>query len=260
MAKRALIFGQGYVSRHILEQFERDGWLVESIRWSKEIRIPNNIDVVINATGFSGINNIDDCEYMQDRTYFANTTIATQIAVRCADAKKRLIHISSGCMWGQSREAGGEPTIGSTYVKSKRAAEQAIAGLMHDNSHIIARIRMPFCNRDSRRNLISKLISYPQVWDCPWFSASHLPSTMLALANAASEWDAGVHNFVNPGTVDNKSICHEFLSYFGLKKQIVQMPADNNRSFIELKPSKWCEGVGDVRECVYDCLEDWKWR
>lgn len=265
MAKKSLkvlIFGQGYVAQALETAFELEDHEAECVRFELggfrgQIK---EADVIVNAVGFCGIANVSDCDLpaMIDRTIFANSTIPGMIAMAANDADKYFAHISSGCFWESQEDVEGLPTIKTTYAKSKWAGELAVKTCHSDP--LIARIRMPFGSRDCRRNTLSKLISYPTVWDTNPFSMSNIDESSQAIVSAVEEGRTGVEHIVNPGSITNVEIAQIIENNLGVKKQTATAPPGCGRSFVVLEPSDLCAGMTPVKESVELAFYHWKWR
>lgn len=126
---------------------------------------------VINTCGYTGRPNVDSCEDNKEDTWYYNVSVPVNIQKTCKDAGVRLIHISSGCIYdGYDKEFTevDEPNFGlsspdsSWYSKTKHACEMTLAG----RDVYIFRIRMPFCETWSSRNILTKLIRYDNVINC----------------------------------------------------------------------------------------------
>ena len=55
--------------------------------------------IIINCIGFTGENNVDDCEKDIDRTLNANTFVPIMLAEAAFRNKIKFVHISSGCIF-----------------------------------------------------------------------------------------------------------------------------------------------------------------
>jgi dTDP-4-dehydrorhamnose reductase len=116
---------------------------------------------VINAVGFCGSPNIDECEDHPQRTHVANVEVPLQLAPAC----KHLIHLSSGCLFdgdGPFSEEDEPNLVRSVYTRTKREAELR---LLYFSNVAILRIRMPLDATPHPRNLITKVSAYSRVID-----------------------------------------------------------------------------------------------
>jgi len=145
-------------------------------------------DVIVNATGFCGRPNIDQCELERTKTYMSNVVIPLMIAEQCERHNIHLIHIGSGCIYfGKSPNTIyedvdlGNPSLGiiesdsgwveddfanpqSFYSKTKYSCDLALGSMKNVTT---LRIRMPISEKNNPRNLINKLKGYDSIIDIP---------------------------------------------------------------------------------------------
>lgn len=181
---------------------------------------------VINTCGYTGRPNVDACEDNISDTWHYNVVVPVNIQKTCKDAGVKMIHISSGCIYdGYSKNftEDDEPNFGllnpdsSWYSKTKHACEL----MMKDRDVYIFRIRMPFCETWSERNVLTKLIKYDNVID-------HLNSVtnmedlcgfimyfIADITEGSRIHEYGIYNVVNPAPVSTSAIC-DLLNEFGL--------------------------------------------
>ena len=128
-------------------------------------------EFVINTCGYTGRPNVDACEDNIHDTWHYNVVVPVNIQKACKDAGVKMIHVSSGCIYdGYDKQftETDEPNFGmlnpksSWYSKTKHACEM----MLKDRNLYIFRIRMPFCNTWSERNVLTKLIKYDSVINC----------------------------------------------------------------------------------------------
>lgn len=123
---------------------------------------------VINTCGYTGRPNVDACESNIEDTWHYNVIVPVNIQKTCKDSGVKLIHVSSGCIYdGYEKQYTEEddPNFGllnpdsSWYSKTKHACEM----MLLDREVYTFRIRMPFCETWSERNVLTKLIKYDNV-------------------------------------------------------------------------------------------------
>jgi dTDP-4-dehydrorhamnose reductase len=164
---------------------------------------------VVNTCGYTGRPNVDACEDNVEDTWYYNVVVPVNIQKTCKDAGVRLVHVSSGCIYdGYDKEytETDEPNFGllnassSWYSKTKHACEM----MMKDRDVYVFRIRMPFCETWSERNVITKLIKYDNVID-QLNSVTNLEDFcgfimyfMADVFDAGKVHSYGLYNVVNP--------------------------------------------------------------
>ncbi|MCF7762207.1 MAG: sugar nucleotide-binding protein [Verrucomicrobia bacterium] len=198
-------------------------------------------ELVINAAGYSGRPNIDDCEFNRIETFQANAVLPEVIGRVCQMTRTPWGHVSSGSIYSGARVfENGELSIVrdlnrpgvrqlhsehpelfvgfseldeanasfrcppcSFYVGTKALAEERIGT---GGQNYIWRVRMPFNERDEPWNLLTKLQCYPRIRD-DLNSISQVDDFALACLQL---WDRqapfGIYNVINPGAVTTREI------------------------------------------------------
>lgn len=272
-----LIIGRGYVAGHIESAAREHAKNVDkghpffsiasSTRYhpietaSRIADIPES-SWVVNATGYCGVSNVDDCELEPAKTWYANHAIAVHIAELCAHYEHKLLHISSGCIFNTAHEVQTitAPSPVGIYQASKAAAEHCVARIMEDREHIIARIRMPFSNTDCRRNYLSKFITHQKIWHSPRYSMSHIPEMaglmvddMLDMGDSRNR---GTVHYVNKGVVSNSDLVGFLYTYDMIPIREMATPS-KPRSYAHLTPHPRASSIWDK---LVETVETWKWR
>lgn len=132
-------------------------------------------DIIINASGFCGKPNVDECAIKKIETYTANVTVPIMLARECERRSIRVIHLGSGCIFfgnSPNKSLGYEPgwkesdfaNPKSFYSKTKYATDLVIGELKNTT---ILRLRMPISSKNNPRNLLNKIINYKQVLEEP---------------------------------------------------------------------------------------------
>lgn len=195
---------------------------------------------LINAAGFTGKPNVDACEDARGETLRGNVLLPVTIAHACAVTQTPWAHVSSGCLYSgaklaldgttrvekdllgeaaRSALARGARIEGfseddapnfsfdappsSFYSGSKALAERALAdapGLY------VFRMRLPFDEHHGPRNLLTKLLTYPKLYE-NLNSLTHLGHYVEACLDL---WQRGApfgtYNLTNPGFVSTREI------------------------------------------------------
>ena len=155
---------------------------------------------LINSAGYTGKPNVDACEKARNDTILGNITLVEAVANACDVAGIPFGHVSSGCiysgaklridgkvrvaknlmdpeikpLWEKNRDvvegftekdesnfSFDDPPC-SFYSGTKAAAEKLLK--RYDN-HFVWRLRIPFDERDNPRNYLTKLMTYPKLYD-----------------------------------------------------------------------------------------------
>jgi 3,5-epimerase/4-reductase len=159
-------------------------------------------EVVINCAGRCGSPNIDWCEDHKLETIRSNLLGPLVLLQECARAGAYLVHLSSGCIYsgdngGQGFSEDDPPNFaGSFYSRSKTWADQAL----REFPALLLRLRMPFDDSTSDRNLIMKLRRYQRVLTAP-NSLTCLPDFLRAAQRLIENRAVGIFNVANPGLI-----------------------------------------------------------
>jgi dTDP-4-dehydrorhamnose reductase len=198
-------------------------------------------EFLINAAAFTGRPNVDACEEARPEVFQVNTLLPQSIARVCLMTNTPWGHVSSGCIYSGAKifENGkfriernlntpqfqrrlqthpetvrgfdelDEPNfsfqndLSNVCSGTRVLAERAI----RDNpATYIWRPRIPFNERDEPCNLLSKMLSYPRIYDNT-HSLSHLEESVSACLDLW-ELDApyGIYNVTNPGAINTREI------------------------------------------------------
>ena len=179
--------------------------------------LSEDIKTIVNASGYTGSPNVDSCEDNKNDCFFYNVNIPIIIESVSKSLDINFIHIGSGCIYdGYDKEYDEDdtPNFGifdkesSFYSKTKHISEL----MLDSNFTNIIRIRMPIENKLSSKNLLTKLINYPNLID---FVNSKTDMLVLCefIQTVIENFKAGIYNAVhsNPlGTEEVIDILREY--------------------------------------------------
>ena len=261
--------------------------------------------LVINCGGITGKPNVDACETQRSATIEGNIVLSQTIAEACDVADVRLAAVSSGCIYSGAKVQGDDGTWtiredlnapglakllasrspkirgfaeddepnftfehGSSFYSGTKAIAEKI--LRAFPSVQIWRLRIPFEERDNPRNFLSKLQTYPKLYQ-NWNSLSHLgdfASTCLDLS--AKEQAGGAYNVVNPGYVSTHEVAEMIRDilrpgweppFWRDDAEFYREAAQARRSNCLLETGKLAQGgieMRDVKTALVDSLKQWK--
>ncbi|MFH1889003.1 MAG: sugar nucleotide-binding protein [Candidatus Omnitrophota bacterium] len=205
MKDRILILGAGFIGRRLHGELKcdiSDKKIYTYQEAEEEIR-KFRPDILLNCIGFTGKNNVDDCESNKDKTISANVFVPIILAEAALRNNVRFIHISSGCIYhyDYSKDAPigeeKEPDFFELfYSRTKIYGEQVLKILMPKHPALIIRIRVPIDNRPHPKNLLTKLINYKKAIDIP-NSVTYIPDFIDALKHLMDIGAKGIYNVVN---------------------------------------------------------------
>jgi 3,5-epimerase/4-reductase len=170
---------------------------------SKNIEDVYDYDTIINAVGKTGRPNVDWCELHQPETVESNITFPIELAEKCRETGKYLVHIGSGCIYHDltgkliKEEQFGDFWECSFYSKTKLISELALSTFPNV---LQLRIRMPIDTSSNPRNLLVKILKYKKVLDVQ-NSMTVLPDFLIALKKLIEDKKTGIYNMVNPGSI-----------------------------------------------------------
>ena len=233
MIQKILILGDGYVGNYIFNYLSKKNLNVikksyQELNYHDEKKIKtfilkNQIEAVINCSGFTGKPNIDEAESKKELCWRLNVTIPLQINKVCNLTKKIYIHISSGCIYDgyhKEWEENDNSNFGlfsnesSFYSKTKHAFEI----LSENMENIILRIRMPFSDDLSSRNYLIKIKNYENLIQYK-NSKTYIPDlcgfvfTILKMRKKTLLQTKEIYNVVNPKPLWTNEVCDIMKEY-----------------------------------------------
>jgi 3,5-epimerase/4-reductase len=165
-------------------------------------------DWAINATGKTGTPNVDWCETHPVETLGVNVGGSLNIASVGFSAGARVAQISSGCVYEGDNNGKGFSEddlpnfFGSLYSRSRVISEK----LLREFPNVLQlRIRIPITGRRHPKNLIDKLIKYPQMINMT-NSCTVMEDFVPAAIKLMEMGQTGVFNMTNIGAMNHKQI------------------------------------------------------
>ena len=214
------MLGHGYIAHAILTEASARGWDVRgNILPCQAMGSPGlralvgeaDVDLVVNCAAYippSG--RVVDCEKNKQKTIEGNILFPQMVAQVCDLGGVPLMHISTGCLFDESKEweETDEPTRGwngycGMYVGSKLLAERLV--IEWANAYVL-RVRLPFDEINHPRNYLSKLASFPVVFDHVNSLTHRGDFAKAALDLAESPAPFGIYHMVNPGRLSAEFI------------------------------------------------------
>lgn len=209
------LIGHGYIGEHIAKELDNQH---VKYRWQHHTDKVENATFIINATGYTGVPNVDACENEKQQTIDGNVVFPLQL--EHSNTNTPILHISSGCVYTGYEKDFTEtdpPNFdfnnGSFYSGSKALEQKVLKPFMHKS--YLFRIRMPFGNDKHPKNLFTKLEKYQKLIDYP-NSVSYVPDVAKAVVHFALHEPAyGIYNVCNSGHTSTKEIANAL----GLEKE-----------------------------------------
>jgi 3,5-epimerase/4-reductase len=242
-----LILGKGFVGTHLHAHFQKNK--IKSTIYSQselEYTDPNTlaayldecsstskIDVVVNCSGYTGVPNVDACEYNKELCYNYNVVYPLDVLTVCERRSIPVIHIGSGCIYSGYNKAYEEtdtPNFGvfsdesSYYSKCKHIFET----FAKQHQCYVLRIRIPFTDDTSRKNYFTKLLNYNTLIseNNSITSINDFNVFVTSFIDNMADIPYGLYNVVNPEPVTARAVVTL------MQKYNLNNP---NWSFIDLK-------------------------
>jgi len=221
MNKKILIFGKGYIGSKLQKHLNCSA-TGKAIREYKDIQTEINRyqpKIIINCIGYTGKNNVDDCEKDIDGTMLSNTFVPILMAEAAVRNSIKLIHVSSGCIYNYDykkqlpiKEKLVPDFFELLYSRTKIYADDVISHLSGVHDVLIVRIRIPLDNVSNPKNVINKLLKYKTVIDVP-NSVTYVPDLLLALEHLIKINANGIYNVVAKGGLRYPDLMDEYRKY-----------------------------------------------
>lgn len=209
-----LILGNGFIGNILKDKISSILHCnkISSITDVKRVIDSNDCDIVINCIGKTGTPNIDWCEINKAETYFANVTIPALIQEACLSRNKKMIHISSGCLFngGPFSETDKPNFVESYYSKTKVMAEELLEDVLQ------LRIRMPIASFPHKRSFLTKILSYDKLISV-LNSVTIIDDFVDVLIKLSEMNQTGIFNVVNPCPVTHSEIVEFYNNYSDIK-------------------------------------------
>jgi dTDP-4-dehydrorhamnose reductase len=182
--------------------------------------------ILINAIGYTGKNNVDDCEKDKEGTLTANVFVPIWLAEAAIRRGIKFVHISSGCIYHYDYKKDKPITetrvpdyFDLFYSRTKIYAERALEALDRGPNILIVRIRIPLDNVPHPRNILTKLLRFEKVIDVP-NSVTYIPDLIRAFKYLIKKDARGIYNVVNSGGLrypDLLDVYKKYVPDFGYK-------------------------------------------
>jgi len=202
---RITVFGNGYIGSQIAKHLECDvvDTKIKSYKDMEKAFDGKKPDVIINAIGVTGTPNVDACEKDVDGTLLANSFVPIILAEYCHRNGIKFVHISSGCIFHHNytkdepiKDDDYPDYFDLFYSRTKIYSEMAIRQMCKENNWLILRIRIPLDTSNSKKNLMSKLLSFKTVIEIE-NSVTFIPDFLDAVEWLIEENHSGIYNVVH---------------------------------------------------------------
>ena len=267
-----LILGDGKVSRVIRNQndviISHRQLDITDQRQVLEVVSTSSADVIINCVAKT---NLEWCQDNRNECFEVNTRGALNVLVACAASKKKLVHISSGCLFDGNDVEITEDSIASPavwYTWTKLWADQAIQNYGYEN-FLILRPRQLVSAISHPTNLLTKFSNLKNI------SAIDEKNSITCIEDFGMMIDhllhtnqTGIFNCANSGTISPYLIAKILQETISPHLEVEKV---DYREFLKTIPNKRVntvlstlklEGTGfknrDAKEAVEWCIKNYK--
>lgn len=268
MNKDVLIFGKGFIGRKLQEAFDCNVTVrrINTFEDAEEEVEKYNPKIIINCIGYTGKNNVDDCEAEKGRTLLANTFVPIILGEVSFRNNIKLVHISSGCVYHFDYEKQKPITEEDSpdffnlfYSRSKIYADKSLQALFNVANILIVKIRIPLDCRPHPKNILTKLLNFRRVIDIP-NSLTYIPDFIEMLKHLLKVDARGVYNTVNKNSLRYPELLKIYKKYVPEHKYetIKHSELDLIRTNLIMSVEK-LESTGfkvrDIHEVLEECVE-----
>jgi len=246
---------------------------------TKLYKILKKIDTkyIINCAGYTGKPNVDACESNKELCWLQNYTLPKNLSKICNDLNKKWVHVSSGCIYSGTKNENGFKEIDTpnfcfdkqpcSYYSGTKAAGEDI--LKFDKNVYICRLRIPFDDRESSKNYITKILNYKKLLNVENSMSNTDEFIQACLYLIEKECEPGIYNITNTGSINtfdvtkllNKYITKRKFTFFKNEEEFYQKAAKTPRSNCVLDNSKLLESgfkIENIHDKIEYCIKNYK--
>ena len=240
------------------------------------IRELGGIAFLINAAGFTGKPNVEQCEVRREETLQGNLLLPQMLSHLASVENFRWLQIGTGCIYNGANGGNGfseddEPNFSfkynncSFYSGVKAMAE---AYLKEDSRCYVARLRIPFDENDGPRNYITKLLTYPKTYD-NINSITHIGDFVKTCLDLYErDCPTGIYNITNEGGISTREVVQMIQEILNPEREFEYFADDTEFYRVAKAPRSNCIldtkklislglAVRPVRDALREALKKW---
>ena len=257
-----LLIGHGYIGEAFAAELIARRMDFEDARHGDFLKL-EDYSLVINAAAYIPKPSVSICDLNPEDTILGNLLFPSELASRCREHGTTLMHISTGCLYDDKLEycEDDTPLRGfaghcGMYVGTKLMAEKVVRRNLR---HYILRIRLPFDEFDNPRNYLSKLASYPQVYDHV-NSLTHrgdFVKAALDLFKVKAPW--GTYHVANPHAAPASVVIERMMEAGIIEKRPQFIPGPCRGCVLSVdKLLSTGVKIRSVSNAINDAIANWK--
>ena len=270
MSNRILILGNGFIGQRLKEELNcsQSSRRIKTFQDALTVIKDYKPKVLINCIGYTGKNNVDDCEFAIDKTLSANTFVPLLLAEAALRNNVKLVHTSSGCIYHYNypkqkpiTEEHVPDYYNLYYSRTKIYTENVLYELAKRYNILIVRIRVPLDSKSHPRNILNKLIKYRKVIDVP-NSITYIPDFIKATQHLIKINARGIFNVACKGGLRYPQLLDAYRKYhpeFTYKTiHLKQLHLDRTNLILSTKKlQKSGFKVRTVQSVVEECVKEY---
>ncbi len=266
-----LILGDGKVSKIIRNKNDKilthQDFDITDQKQVMDVITKSNADVVINAVAKT---NLEWCQENKIECYNVNTHGILNVLNACATTEKKLVHISSGCLFDGNQEISTETSCATPavwYTWTKLWADQIIENYGYDN-FLILRPRQLISAVAHPTNLLTKFASMKKIDAIDEDNSVTCIEDFSQMIDHLLKVDAkGVYNCANSGIASPYWIANEIQHSIAPHLEVRKVDYDNflktlkNKRVNTILSTNKIESTGYVNRSAKDavrwCLQNY---
>jgi len=241
------------------------------------IQEQGGIDFLINAAGFTGKPNVEQCEIKRGETIQGNLLLPQMLSHLAALEDFRWLQIGTGCIYNGDNDGKGyteEDKPNFSFKYNNCSFYSGVKGLAEDylktdSNCYICRLRIPFDNIDNSRNYISKLINYEITYN-NINSISHIEEFVdICIGLYERNCPTGIYNICNENGISTKEVVDLIKDNLIIKKEFKYFKDDSEFYKVAKVPRSNCvlnvnkiKSMGfkirTAKEAVLESLQSWE--
>jgi 3,5-epimerase/4-reductase len=263
-----IVFGSnGFLGSNIVSllQTEEKNFITSDLRLHeldkiRELLLLYKPKYIINCAGITGTPNIFWCDDHKTETIENNITYQLTMAAICKEHNIHLTIFGSGGIFNNDDKVYSESDIGNNFSNYYGECRILLETLVKQYNNVLyLRINYPISSKSSKKNLLTKLLSYKTI-DTVELSLTYVDNLFPILFKMIEQNESGICNFTNPGQIKLLDIINIYNETTNSKINPLINNTNNletnKRSFARLYSDKLTKYEPlDIKSAIKDCCE-----